>query len=430
MYNGIKKVSKDNSIKINKFSKVLAYIFATSIILESNSIYSQISGYYRYIRLFLIILAAISALLLIINSNGRLKINKTTFLYIGYVLLSSILLLINTDNNTGQMIIISIFIFMVPIFSLLLKNINKTLFGYILNCFVNVTVVLCTISLFIWFLSSVIGILRPNITIQTLWGNINNFKGYYYIHFDTQDVWWITGKSLIRNTGIFAEGPMYAVIIVIAQVFHNLISKEESKKHIIKTIILAVTMVTTMSATGIICTMIILLLANRDRILTLFGKKNKYVLVVLGAILIIIVSPILLGLAGSKGKTGSAKHRSADISNGIRVFSESPFIGKGINHERPKESNPNDGYGYSNAIIPIITDGGIVLLAIYILPILCLSLSKKREWRKDCYIIIIYLLILCTTQITYRLSLIMLLETIQILPVVRMKNVRLDQYDN
>ena len=421
MYNGIKKVSKDNSVKINKFSKVLAYIFATSIILESNSIYSQISGYYRYIRLFLIILAAISALLLTINSNGRLKINKTTLLYIGYVLLSSILLLINTDNKTGQMIIISIFIFMVPIFAFLLKNINGTLFGYILNCFVNVTVILCTISLFIWFLSSVIGVLRPNITIQTLWGNINNFKGYYYIHFDTQDVWWITGKPLIRNTGIFTEGPMYAVIIVIAQVFHDLISKEESRKHLLKTVILSTTMITTMSATGIICTVIILFLANRDKILGLLGKKNKFILGALAAILIIAALPILSSLAGSKSETGSAIHRSTDISNGIKVFANSPLIGKGVNHERPNESKSNDGYGYSNAIIPILTDGGVVLLAIYIFPVIILLSNKKHKENKDVYVAIIYLLILFTTQITYRLSLILLLEIIQVLPAQRIE---------
>ena len=107
---------------------------------------------------------------------------------------------------------------------------------------------------------------------------------------------------------------------------------------------------------------------------------------------------------------------SYDIKNGIETFMESPIMGNGILHERPTENESEIGYGYSNTIVPVLTDGGILLGVIYIYPAIALLFrcfkENKYELRKYYVLILVYAIILFTTLVQYRLSMMFLISII------------------
>jgi len=93
-------------------------------------------------------------------------------------------------------------------------------------------------------------------------GSYNNeprqINSYFNLHFDTQKMG-IGGFTLIRNSGIFCEAPMYAIILLVTFMFQLFIDEIEFSKR--NFYILVVTIITTVTTTGIICTSLMLFLA-------------------------------------------------------------------------------------------------------------------------------------------------------------------------
>lgn len=389
---------------------LLQYLLVITIILESNSIYSQIYGCHIVIRATFICISVASIISMLLLKKGNVKFPRRVLLYIIYIISCSIIMLINTANTNGQFMIVLLFMIYLPLILLLLFNITKPELKMLLQKFINIIIVLCIISLSFWLLSSVFNVLHPSGTINVLWAKpYSAIETFYYVHFNTQEVWWLTGSPQIRNTGIFTEGPMYALILIIALLFNNTLLFEKNKRHLLKTLILFITIMTTFSATGIICAVIILA-SNLKDYLPKLKQINKKALLIITLIAIIVIVPIGASLALKKLSTGSASHRNMDLRNGLTAFTHHPIIGHGVNHERPGEENSLIGYGYSNAIIPILTDGGIFLGIVYMIPCISLALHalKHRKINYLC-IIIIYSILLFTTLFQYRLSMIFLL---------------------
>lgn len=401
-------------IKNKKINNILQYIFVILLILETNSIYSQIYGIHLYIRMAIIITSIIIILIFILNKET--VIYKTILKFIIYDLICSSVLMINTNNFNGKIIILLVFILYLPLCLIYLSNLSKENLMELLKKFVNVVIILCLMSLFFWSMSSIFNVLKPTGTLNVVWAKpYSIFDNFFYLHFNiyTQDVWWITGFPLARNTGIYTEGPMYAFILIIALLFNNLLCYEHNRSNLIKTIILFVTMLSTISVTGITCAVIIIIL---NFLINIKNKKKTLLSLICMMIICIFMLPLGINIFNKKLQTGSAKHRNLDIKNGIETFMESPIIGKGILHERPTENEFEIGYGYSNTIVPVLTDGGILLGIIYIFPAIALLYrsfkENKNERRKHLILILIYDIILFTTLVQYRLSLMFLISII------------------
>lgn len=401
----MKKIDNDSLLY-----KILQYILVFTIILECNSIYSQIYGCHLIIRLVMTVIAIISIIFLIIPK--KIKIHKPILFFIIYDILCVIMMLINTDSLSGNGIITLVFLIFLPLLLIYLSNITKEEFKNLLTKFVNVVVVLSVISLIFYILILLLK-LKPTTTIKIVWGKpYTLIESYYHLYFNTQDVWWLTGKSLMRNTGIFCEGPMYALILVVALIFNNLLNFKNTKSNLLKTIILFITMLTTISVTGIICSIIIIATNIKKYVLDMKKSYRKWFVISL-LIVIICMIPIGLNFLSKKMNTSSAIHRNMDIEIGLNTFLEKPLIGHGINHERATEIDYENGYGYSNTIIPVITDGGILLGAIYIIPIVLLIIDGVKK-RKINYLTfsLVFIILLFTTLIQYRLIMMLLISII------------------
>lgn len=403
-----------NNLRTNKNTKtysLLQYLLITLLILESNSIYSQIYGSHLYIRTAIIIISTIIILIFILNKKTIL--HKKTLQFIAYVLFCSSFMIINTNSLNGEIIILLVFLLYLPLSLIYLSNLSTENFKDLLKKFVNVVIVLCLISLIFWILTALLNIIQPTGKIKAVWARpYSTFDTFFYLHFNTQEVWWITGLPLIRNTGIFTEGPMYAFVLIVALIFNNIICFENTKSNFMKNVILCATMISTISITGIICA-ILIVLPNIKKY-ALFMKKSYRAFLMVSLILMVICTiPIGLNFLSKKMNTASATHRNMDIKIGIDIFSEKPILGYGINHEREDENDYENGYGYSNAIIPVLTDGGMLLGAIYILPIYLLAIKGIKR-RKINYILfsVVYTILLFTTLIQYRLLIIFLINII------------------
>lgn len=395
-------------IKREKIKNFFEYILGLSIILEANSVYSQIYGLHKIIRTCMVIVVCFSLLILLLLRKNKLTKKNAIVILIDYLI--SIIMYFNTNNITGKGVILLVFDSFLPLMYLYLDKLSKEEIINFLKKIVNIIVIICCISLVFYFFSSVIKILKPTNTIKILWGKpYSEIDSFFYLHFNTQVIYWVTNSPLIRNTGIYTEGPMYALVLVTGLMINCLIIDEKNKYSYIKSLIIIVTTITTFSFTGILCIGIVLLIYIFN-LYQVGNKKQKVSMIIITITIIFILTPLMISFTEKKMATSSASHRRMDFINGINAFKDSPLIGKGINHKKPDELNPEEGYGYSNAIIPVMTDGGIILLSFYIIPfVIVLMFSIKNRHKKYILFEIVFFILLLTTQFQYRLLMILMI---------------------
>ena len=101
-----------NKIKLSsKFNSFLQYILLTIILIECNSVYSQLYRYHYYIRGSLIAIAILILLIFLVLGNKKKQVNTKILLNsIFYVLACSFIMLLNSDKLNGKIIIILIFV--------------------------------------------------------------------------------------------------------------------------------------------------------------------------------------------------------------------------------------------------------------------------------------------------------------------------------
>ncbi len=401
-----------NQKYLNIIKNIMEYVFVIIIILECNSIYSQIYNIHYIIRSLMVITACgvmiVDIFIKLINK--KLILYMPILIYIVFDLMCSAIMFFKCDNNTGRFIILMYFVMFIPIFLVYLSNIEYENLRKIGKKLVNIVVIISVISIIFWALGAVFNIIKPLNEIKVVWGRpYSVMDNYYGLYFDShQDVYWLTNSPIPRNMGIFGEAPMFAVVIMVAMtinllLFNNELENTDKKRNIINLVTLFMTMISTISITGIGFALIIISFYGIN-ILKKISKKNKIIL--FGCIIVAIIAmlPIGIQIMNKKASTSSAIHRNMDINNGIKAFMNDPIIGKGINHFRGSETDVKNGYGYSNSIIPVITDGGIILGALYLIPMIVSIINDI--YNKNVNKIIIYIMfnvILFTSIVQYRL---------------------------
>lgn len=405
---------KDNKEEKNtsRIYNLITYLFAISIVLEANTAFVQLYGFHLQIRLLLTFVSVACAIYIIFkNIRGLNNKNINVILpYIMLILISSFVLFLCTDSTNGLGVLCLVFMVALPVFVIMFACMDQSSIRNLLKKVVNVILFISVVSLFFWLFASVLQIIEPTSDVKIVWGQpYSTIKSYYYAYFETQTETWLTDTSLVRNSGIFAEGPMYAFVLIVALLFNNTVLFEKNRKYTRRTIILLVTIVTTMSVTGVACSVIIMLFRIKDILLWIDSKKRP-IIILFTIVAVLVAAPFALNVISRKTETSSYAHRSMDLDNGLAEFSKKPLFGHGINHDRETESNPEVGYGYSNAIIPILTDGGLLLLLIYLLPAFLLfkKMIKNRSTQAASYLFV-FSIIIFTTLVQYRLLLMVLL---------------------
>lgn len=371
---------------ITRISSIIDVILIFLLIISTNSIYINIEDSYNFNK-YITILIFISLLckILMVNITRRV-FNNILFLlavYYGVVILISIINFSEFSN------ILYYFVnFPLLLVILILINEQNKLKDWLMY-FVNITIFLAIVSLFFWFFGSNLNIISSTDYLINKWNNGGIAVSYYNIYFETQRIA-IMDNVIIRNSGIFAEAPMWNLILNIALMIQTLFLGKINYK----SFILVLSILSTVSTTGLY---VIGLIIAYKIIFEVSGWK-KYIAVTLVPILLVVLSLVW----ENKSETASASIRFDDFYAGIKAWSDNVFFGSGFSNglrviESYMDTTIRANLGYSNSLFVILAQGGITLFIMYLLPIMLILV--KRKYSYDLKFFVLLLIVILSTAI-------------------------------
>lgn len=268
----------------------------------------------------------------------------------------------------------------------------------LLNKYVNIMVTISVISLFFWLFGSQLHVIKPSGYLLVHWGANWKISSYYGLYFESQNAVMFGLDLGMRNQGMFCEGPMYSLNLVLSIALNLFFFTKNESGNRIKQVILIITLLTTFTTTGLILLIIIYLfkyLINRQ----IKGNLSKF-------FAFTVVVPIGFVLAYSifldKSTSGSWLQRVDDFSAGMLAWLKNPILGNGWNENETVigfMSGFRSNTGFSNSIMMVLAQGGIVLFSLYMIPLLYTIIKSLiiRDYNMSAFVIIFILEFIFTT---------------------------------
>ena len=381
---------------ISKISALLDYCLIIFIFISTYSVFwvSSINN-----NLFRVLILGTTILLILINilKNGLItKVQELQAMLI-YIIVSVALLIFNylIYFPGVNLFIINNILLLISFWllgSIYFRNNRIHLF---MERVVNVTLILAIVSLFFWTLGSLLGFISPTGYIVTSWGDAYyKVSSYQNIYFETQKIK-LLGFEGWRNNGIFIEGPMYNIVLSISLLYLSLFKTRIELK---KIIILIIAIFSTFSTTGILLVAFIVFykLFFRKRI----SKTFFFSLLIIFPMISSYGLRFISNLLRDKASTRSASIRLDDISAGVKSWEEHILFGNGYNNRQAIVSHMNlnirPNVGFSNGILEILSDGGIVLFTMLFLPLLFFLFKSTVAFNTKVVILIWFILLFIT----------------------------------
>lgn len=375
---------------------VLEYLWAFVIILNGNSVYHASAN----VQLPLLELAVVLTFLLLVTNLVLYRIRTSRY----NVLLMVVLLLyctiylsiMQTVMNAG--VYIKLFVLGAPLMFLLFAELHRR--GRLLalmHRFVGLLCVLAVISVIFWYLGSVAKVIMPNMYVEINWGFFDVANGYYGIHFAFQlDTTFFPDAYLFRNSGIFAEAPMFNLWLSIALAIELFMTDEPSRW---RCVILALTIVTTLSVTGILFLVLCMVLSAilHYRQMSRMGKG----LLLLGAVIAVpILVSVLIKSMTLKSETQSFDMRLSDYIGGVKLWMDYPVFGAGFGNLSaffPYIYSPEGTVGFSNSIMAVLGTGGMWMALLYYISHIGMLFPRATGSKKLSCFGICMMFLFCTT---------------------------------
>jgi hypothetical protein len=376
----------------------IEYLTAFFIILQCNSVFSNV--HYNFINMFSILFMFILFIASLIRlSSDKLPRNNLLILIISFIFLTLIYLIIeyffigNFDLITILSFFISPIVFMTYFYE---KFVSRSIKTSIISKFVNIMIFLSIISLFYWILA-LLG--HPgNTGIFIDWGGKRVVEGYNYLFFVTQHTN-IGSISIIRNTGIFVETPMYSYVLSIAFLFQMFILKLNKKSDFIKIGILFITIITTTSTTGIIVSLLSIIYY-----IFFTGRIKNYLKIIITPVgfLLMYIANVVFSSKQSSDLSSSYAIRMNDIHSCIQAWISHPLLGVGMNNNVDIQQymypfrltfygRSFGNEGLSTGIGVILAYGGLIFFLWYIMPIAYSMFKDKNRFIISLMMIVLLL---------------------------------------
>lgn len=350
------------------------------IALSSNSIYLI---YSKYVSMRSISLVLSIAFLLVSVQTLRLRrnvqyIRLVNFLGI-YFLYIALFILISKFYVKTEFVITFVMLLPISVIYFFVRALDSNLL-LMMRRLVNVIAFLSIISLVAWVLFSNLHLL-PGSKMYSPWSG-SMVTNYWWLHFDVQSDSFF-GLVVMRNTGVFTEAPMFAYVLLCG-LFIELFINYKCRKKVCA--LLLVTVLTTFSTTGIIFGVVAIFV---KLLVTYYQKLNKTFLIA-GIIVLIAIVAMVQALLGQKSGSYSAMARSDDMQAGLKAWYQSPFIGNGFENMNViyrnmatwrRQAGNLTLLGFTSGILKILNDGGIMLFAVYVLPLINFLRSRNNLMR-------------------------------------------------
>ena len=338
------------------------------IVITTNSIYVNTGDSNKLIPILALVVIIATVLELIsskINYN-YFKIILTTVLIYLVVCITNIFISFNSLSINE----ILFYFVIAPLMLILLmfKNFNDQLFDF-LNTFVKIILIFAIVSLIFWTFGSILKIVHPTNVVINNWNGGRPTPSYFNLYFETQGIHFF-GTTIIRNSGIFTEAPMWSLMLSSALIIQELFLENSIKR----LSLLTLTIFTTVSTTGLFVIGLLLIY----RVLMLKKSLFKYV----SLITIPIVIYALVQVWEEKSDSISASIRFDDYIAGFLAWRDNFFFGSGLALGlKAIEANMNTlirtNLGYSNSLFVILAQGGLVLGGYYFYPVIKIILGKR-----------------------------------------------------
>lgn len=380
----------------NKLYNILEFLLAFFMILECKSVYMYSTSFSINLQyIFLVIL-----LLNIVVRHYRVKKIKKIdirdfFAIVAYFVIFGILNVEKT-NALQYAMIASAFIGLN-----ILNKTNETKYS-VLKKISQIMTGIAIISLFMYFCGYALEIIKPTGTVNLSWGGQHQIKSYFNIFFLAQKGR-IFGKATVqRNTGVFVEAPMYSLLLTIALAIELFLKKE--KINLKKVIVICITIVTTISSTGIVVMLVeiaLKFLYNKES-----RKTNNWAKIILLPVMIAIVVSVASNLLETKSTTDSYTARADDYVSTLKSFIAKPILGHGFGNTQAivqyMSSKRLENVGRSNSLQVIISEGGLYLFFIYVLGFLeSVKYSLKTKKKNILAFSLVILILFITTNFAY-----------------------------
>lgn len=399
---------------------IMEYLAVIFMILDFNTPYSNAQDInYPLTQITAILIAVL--LLMNFSKYGmkRSTLNRWARYFIPFYLLAMFLLFNSVPSEHAFTFVAKMLIVYPALVFLFMLYAERDEMFRLLEKYVSIVTIIAGISLFFWIYGTQLGIIPPSNYIHAYWGEDYNYPIWFGVY--TQRQTFYDNVSLFRNQGIFCEAPMFCFVLIVAVAYEIFLKTQvrnksevsqysfiESNRNVIKRedhdsisstawdfhiavksstftmrkqqrarfitlrmILLIVATLSTMSTTGIILLIMAFvfryfLTTPRDYLL----KRMKPLLIVFFSIVgVYLAIQIFL----KKSTSYSWRSRFDELRAGFLTFLSSPLWGTGFGTYNAMELFRSISHGKkagtNNSIMEILSQGGIALGMVYLVPI-------------------------------------------------------------
>ncbi|MCD7994331.1 MAG: O-antigen ligase family protein [Clostridia bacterium] len=285
--------------------------------------------------------------------------------------------------------------------------------------FANIVCLFALISLVLYLFGTCLNLLSQSVDSYD-WAKVTkNTVNYFHLMYEAQTSE-ILGITVVRNCGIFAEVPSYAVPLLLG-LFLELFIRERIMK--INVIILIITIVTTFSSKAISIALVVIALKLCVDVYFIRKKIKgwKGILKIVLPILLLFMAAVALEIVSTKLDTSSGFMRLDNIYTGWKAFRSNPLFGVGFDNEdalNTYASYMTSSGGLAMGIPVLIGEGGLYLILFYIYGMVRFVKNIKNNLVALSFVLV-HILILFTSNIPYFLSTMLILAIEYSIPNIK-----------
>lgn len=344
-----------------KLEDSIRYIIAVLIVLISGTAVYSVDQF-STLRSITLVALIIILFYTLVKSNNLKKKNITIYIMCVVVFFGILIL-----KSSGEFFGIITKMFMVILLTNYCYSSNNSykLFEIIYK----IVIVCSSIALVFWVLLFVLKVKLPYFYIEN-----GFYKSYFYL-FYTQEgyIEKIGSFSFYRLQSIFWEPGVFAVYLLIALYYYSFLAKKRNIKHFI---ILVLCLILTMSTTGLIVGVGLLVVYILKRIKAVIAKM--LIIIPMGLSAMSVISYFWLEKKNSI-ISPSYQLRMYDMTRSLEIWKDNFWVGTGYNNTALFEIEGR--YGNSNGLLNWCMTTGIIGLLVIIIPMFanCLWLKSKER---------------------------------------------------
>ena len=380
------------------------FLFALLTIISMQSVYAKML-FTPSLDMLMFGSNSIVLVLLILMRKDKLYLNKVTIKRMLAIILAMILLLTyriiffkNSINLSSSIIVTILFTFFLSMV-LLYFDIDQLNLKYFFADILKVVVFLAGMSLFFFFFGQTLRLLPQLPRVRIDWGGIKSINNWFFLHFDAQGDWY-KGFANGRNTGIYSEAPQFAFVLCLGLAIEMFLKK---RTNYLSASLIAVAVYTTLSTTGQIILLLIILL----KLVTIqskskwFDLSKKVGIGVSGLVVAYLVRDIYVE---KMGFGESYRIREINSSNAWNNFFKNPIFGIGFKSDELGLSTGN-----TSTFTQVLQEGGLLFVLVYFsgtVRILLTSFFNKNFdmlFFVGCYVLLLYPTVMTYTQLSVTL---------------------------